>query len=467
MNSIARRLIVVSSVILVVFLSLAGVLLERTYSASVISGAREQLKPVIYSLLGSAQEEQGQLSFADGSSQPRLQQPNSGLYARVTDPLNGELWRSPSLAIAPEAVGRLMLESGLRSAQTELGSFTFATIQGPVALFCLSNQVLWDGLITPQVTFNVCVDQEPYQASIKEFRRNLVWGFGFLLALLSLVLLLALSWGLRPLRQIQHQLQELERGDRGQLDQVQPQELAGLVASLNGYVSFEAAQRKRYRQALDDLAHSLKTPLSVLGIGIQQNSPDLPLLQEQVGRMQSIVDHQLTRVARVAQTQSVADRPWVAVRPVADRLIRALGVSYPEIDIQWDLNTAGEVRVHEDDLLDILGNLLENACKYGAGRVVIFAMEPDSDEAGAAVPIANEGIILCIADDGPGIEPHQVAQALDRGARLDSQAPGQGIGLAMVADLAAAYEVTLSIEPSDLGGVAARLHFPYARSLQT
>lgn len=510
MNSITRRLTLASNAVLVFSLTLIGFSLERTYRESVVTRASDQLRPVIYALMGSAEEDAGFLNFADGVSQPRLQQPDSGMYALVADRVNGVLWRSPSLAIAAPALDRQISAYGLQARLSAAGVFSFDAIRGAADLYCLSNEIFWEGLETPEVIFNVCVDQAPYQALIERFRMGLVTSFAVLLLLLSLVLVLALRWGMRPLRHIQDQLRELEQGDRRQLEEVQPKELLGLVASLNRFVMFEAAQRKRHRQALDDLAHSLKTPLSVLGLGINRKPPDLPLLQDQVSRMQGIVDHQLSRVARIAQSESAVDRPWVSVEPVVRRLIRALSVGYADNEFEYSAHAGFALRVHEDDLLDILGNVLENACKHGARRIRITIGDPA--EAASKQPPANNGLerqkltsqavagdavaretvdrenvarenvarknvatettgtqrtdsglVLCIEDDGPGIEPTQVASALSRGARLDSQAPGQGIGLAMVVELLAAYGGSADIQSSDLGGAAVSLYFPHAR----
>ena len=458
MNSIARRLTLASNAVLLLCLSLIGVSLERTYRDSVVTGAGEQLRPVIYALMSSADEEQGLLSFAEGVSQPRLQQPGSDMYALVTDQASGILWRSPSLATADPDVNRQISDHALNPPASGAGAFVFDAVTGPVDLYCLGNEVFWEGLVTPEVTFTVCVDQQPYQTSVANFRYGLIASFGVLLVVLSLVGVLALGWGMRPLRQIQSQLQELEQGDRSQLEAVQPRELAGLVASLNRFVTFEAAQRKRYRQALDDLAHSLKTPLSVLGLGINHQPPDLPLLQDQVARMQGIVDHQLARVARLAETDSPVDRPWVSLEPVVQRLLRALSVSYPDNDFQCHLPAQVALRVHEDDLLDIVGNVLENACKHGARCIRVRA---------DLLPVMHDGsttLVLCVDDDGPGIDPSKVDAVLARGTRLDSQAPGQGIGLAVVVQLLSAYGASMAINASALGGTAVSLSFPNAKA---
>ena len=190
------------------------------------------------------------------------------------------------------------------------------------------------------------------------------------------------------------------------------------MASLNRYVAHQASLREGHRRALDDMAHSLKTPLSVLRVGVHDTDPDLPLLQEQVTRMQGMVDHQLARIARVTQIDGAAEQPWIAVYDVIAQLARALGVAYPEHRIEVESGsehrrTDWQLRMHEDDLLDVLGNVMENACKYGNGRL--------------RVSLAGEQgtLVVAVEDNGPGIDPQYFPQLLSRGTRLDTKTQTQ------------------------------------------
>ena len=446
----------ISGLVLAVFLSLTGLFLERTYRANVVAGAQQQMQPLIFSLMGSAEEQDATLSFSNGSSQPRLQQPDSGLYALVTGSGTQELWRSPSLAMAGEAVARQMLRVAADTQSSPVGRFDFNASIGTRALYCLSNRVDWEGLSDPQVTFSICADQQPYVQSVEQFRFGLMAGFASLFVLLSFTMVWALRWGLRPLRRIQAQLNDLDIGNRTALDSVQPEELTPLVTSLNHYVVHQEALRTSHRQALDDLAHSLKTPLSVLGLGVKEPQPDLPLLQEQVVRMQGIVDHQLSRVARVTQSDGAATQRWVPVGQVVSQLVRALSVAYRDHHIDVVESDEWALRIHRDDLLDMLGNVLENACKYGAGQVQISMTTADTD---------NGHLHVVVEDDGPGIAEDLVADVVSRGIRLDSQAPGHGIGLSLVSELLAIYGGDLLIASSELGGAKVSLVFHQGRRL--
>lgn len=461
MNSIQRRLALVCIVVLLSLLSLTGLILERTYRNSVVAGVQQELQPVIYALMGVAQERQGSLQFSNNLSQPRLQQPDSGLYALVTLGSQGqdeEGWRSPSLAMADpalaEQIGRFALQANTELAQR----LVFAPSIGAANLYCLSNRVDWDGLLEPTVAFVLCADQVPYRQSITQFRYELIAGFGALALSLSLMLLIVLRWGLRPLRHIRQQLLQLEQGDRQSLDAVQPQELTPLVESLNQYIAHQSALRNRHRQSLDDLSHSLKTPLSVLRLGVAETHPDLALLQEQVARMQNIVDHQLSRVARIAQAEAASEQPWVSIDGVIRQLLRALAVAYPSHQFDYLAGNDWQLRIHEDDLLDMLGNVMENACKYGNGQLQVSLRGGvgQSEASKAAVQIGIE-------DNGPGIASDLMEAVLRRGVRLDSREAGQGIGLAMVSELLEIYDGDMSFAASSLGGAKVILGFQQAR----
>ena len=456
MNSIQRRLVLISGLVLTVFLSLTGLFLERTYRTNVMAGAQQQMQPMIYSLMGSAEERDAKLDFSSGSSQPRLQQPDSGLYALVTNSDNRELWRSPSLAMAGEALAGQIMQVAAVTKAPPVGRFDFVQSVSAAELYCLSNRVDWEGLSDSQVTFSICADQQPYARTVEQFRYGLMAGFGSLFLLLSAAMIWALRWGLRPLRRIQSQLNELDNGNRSELDPVQPVELMPLVASLNHYVVHQEALRTSHRQALDDLAHSLKTPLSVLGLGVKESQPDLPLLQEQVVRMQGIVDHQLARVARVTQSDGSTTQRWVPVGQVVAQLLRALSVAYRDHQMDFVESEKWALRIHRDDLLDMLGNVLENACKYGAGRVRVTTSASGGDEG---------GLLIAVEDDGPGIGADYAADVVNRGTRLDSQTTGQGIGLSLVSDLLSIYGGELLIGSSPLGGAKVSLVFSQGRIL--
>jgi len=432
-RSIQKRLLITTTVVLGLFLTLTGWVLERSYYRSVVAGAEEQLRLVIYSLMGAAQEQGGALAFSQGVAEPRLNQPDSGLYARVGDELGTVIWTSPSA-----------VTTGVNfpSLQGPPGAFSFSSTERPTPRFHLSYTVFWEDLDIEQVIFSVATDRQPFQAAINGFRRSLGLGLGAATVFFVLAQLLALRWGLRPLRIMAQEVHELEAGQRQQLSAAYPTELRGLAENLDRFVTHEQRSRSRYRNALDDLAHSLKTPLAVIRNGLLERPVDLGLVREQLDGMEMTVTRQLSKAAAsgpavVAQTVNVAQ--------IARRLLRALETAYAqrEINVTSVLDEQVMIRADERDVMEIVGNLLENAFKYAhsAVRISVAVGAPEGAQS-----------VVHIEDDGPGIPADLRKEAQRRGRRLDQIQAGQGIGLAVVAELVALYEGELSISDSELGG---------------
>lgn len=432
-QSIRNRLLGTTALVLVVFLTLTGWVLDSAYRASVTTGAEEQLKLVIFSVMGAVGEEEGQLIVGDELSTPRLAQPDSGLYAQLRDDILGPLWTSSSMVTTDVP---FLEEPG------EPGAFLFRSVGGH---FILSYTVIWEGADNERITFQAATDRAPFQASINRFRGSL--GVGFALAMVFFVIaqILALRWGLRPLHVMASEVHELEMGERDKLGDEYPQELQGLAGNLDRFVAHEQRSRSRYRHALEDLAHSLKTPLAVVRNALLDAAPDKSLMGEQFDRMETTVAHQLSK-ASTRGPVVVGQRVDVAHQ--LQRLLRALEIAYADkgVQVTSDL-TAASVHGDESDYLEIFGNLLENAFKYTKNRVHV------------ATGLADDKVFIAVEDDGRGIPQAMRQEVLNRGKRLDEIAPGQGIGLAMVADLVDLYAGTLSIEESQFGGARLRVEF--------
>lgn len=437
--SIRNRLLSTTTAVLIAFLALTGWVLDRAYRNSVYTSAEEQLRLVIYSVMGVVEDDQGRLIVGDGLSEPRLSLPDSGLYALFQDDLSGVLWSSLSLSTT---------DVSLADVSVEAGAFQFARIDAPVPRFQLSYPVIWEGADSERVTFIALSDQAPFNASIASFRRSL--GVGYALAMLFFVLaqVLSLRWGLRPLVVMAQEVAELENGEREALSESYPRELQGLAGNLDRFVDNEKRSRSRYRTALEDLAHSLKTPLAVVRNALLEHQPDKMLLTEQLDRMEQTVGHQLSRAS--ARGPLVVGKP-LDVGQVIERLLRALAIAYKEKDLIVQQRLEAGVLVHgdESDFLEIFGNLLENAHKYTRSSIDV------------GMDVSDPGIVVLeISDDGPGIPEHDRLAVMNRGKRLDEVAPGQGIGLAVVADLVELYGGQLSIATSDMGGAKLLVSLP-------
>ncbi len=292
-----------------------------------------------------------------------------------------------------------------------------------------------------------------YQVMYDNLRQQLYVWLGLALLLLLGFLWLGLGWGIRSLRSLSAELDQVENGTRQSLSDQHPQELLRLTRSLNRLLESERQQSERYRHSLDDLAHSLKTPLAVLqGLGEviaaqPANSEQAKTLQGQVNRMSQQISYQLQR-ARLRKSGLL--RYSVKLKPLVDSLVEALGKVYRDkrVTVTYDFSLELRIPVEQGALLELLGNVLENAYRLCINQIHIRAA------------LLGNYCELVVEDDGPGVPEHQRERILQRGERLDTQFPGQGIGTAVVKDIIDSYGGKLFVEESVLGGAQFRILFP-------
>jgi two-component system sensor histidine kinase PhoQ len=438
MMSLTRRMILSASLVLAVFMALTALGLERAFYESARSARQERLLGQLYLLIAAAEVDgQGRLSLPDALSEARFSLPGSGLYAVVADQDGSLLWRSPSaLNIAAPFLARLAP-----------GEKRFEAGTG---FFVQSLGVKWAvGRDHYAFTFSVSEDRAEFNAQIGRYRQSLWAWLAGLAALLLLAQATVLRWGLRPLRGVAGELNAIESGRQESLQGVYPEEIQRLTDNLNSLLQHEREQRQRYRNALADLAHSLKTPLAVMRGALGGDAAQLPAtVEEQVARMDGIVAYQLQRAATASQRPLHAQP--IALLPLAQKIIAALRKVHRDKPVQVEIAWGSDLQLPGDagDWMELLGNLLENAFKWCAGRIALGVLE------------APGRCELTIEDDGTGIDPAQVERVLQRGVRADEAVPGHGIGLAVVRDIVAAYQGKIEIGRGRLGGAAIRLIFP-------
>lgn len=445
MNSLRNRLLLAAACILVIFIAATGLALDRAVHERALHAERDKLQGLLYAVLGAAELGNGDELTVDMGQLPeeRLAQPQSGLYALLLDAKGKLIWHTPSLLFSPPAI-----------TAPQIGQWQFGNLPdtgfGP--LFSLSFGIRWlgEGAGGRRYTVVALEDKTDFNAQVRQFRANLwAWLIGAA-GLLLVILFLVLRWGLLPLGRLARELRHIEAGERDIIGPGYPDELQPLVGALNAMLEHERHQQARYRNALADLAHSLKTPLSVLrGIAESndRSSERRRTALEQLHRMGEIVDYQLKRAG--AAGRQVLRRP-VPLRPVVMRLVGALDKVYRDKALHFELQIPEglALRVDEEDLLEMLGNLLDNGAKWARRRVAISA-EHTADQWS-----------IRIDDDGPGFPPQALARLLERGARADTRTEGQGIGLAIVEELVRSYAGGLSAEPSPLGGARLVIRMP-------
>jgi signal transduction histidine kinase len=297
--------------------------------------------------------------------------------------------------------------------------------------------------------FQVAQSRETINQQIRRLRSTLIWSFGALgLGLLALATLQTL-YGLWPLRRVRQEVASIRSGEKTRVGHEFPTEIRPLTEEINQLLAHSEAQAEEARRHAGNLAHALKTPLTVITNAATADSPDLDetVIRESAA-MRRQVDHHLARARALGRRASAHARSTVwdsleAVQRAVDRL-------YENITVDIAGDHRAQVRVERQDLDEMLGNLVENAAKYGGGRVFV-TVEP-----------RNGTVDIEIEDDGAGIPEADRGLLFTRGTRLDTTGkPGTGLGLAIVRDVAEIYGGTITLDESeDLGGLLARLRLP-------
>jgi two-component system sensor histidine kinase PhoQ len=434
-SSLIRRMLLASAALLPLLLSFSAFMLNRAYISSLDEAEKETMLAQLYALMAVADFGDEGLSFPEVMANPQFETPESGLYAQVSGE-HGAVWRSNSLSAFAPSMGSVLVEP-------ELGSSLWMRheINGQ-ALTLLRFGSVWEieGRDYPY-TFDIAQSQSSKKASIRAYQRSLIFWLGGMAVLLIGVQLAIVRWGLNPLKRIAREINLIESGQKESLLNDYPQELQPLTASLNKLLSSEQQQRERYKNSLADLAHSLKTPLTVMRSLLDTSRKDSSdaLLDEQIDRMSSIVSHQLQRAS--AQVRTLYGQT-VRVAKIVDRLGAAMGKVYQDKNIEFENRIATSLRcqIAKDDLMELLGNLIENAFKYGHQRVWVEASETDTE------------LCITISDDGPGVPVALQTEILRRGSRADTSKIGQGIGLSIAVDILSSYNGSLNLGTSAANG---------------
>lgn len=428
--AIRTRLILGGAIVLAAFLAGAGYALERAFAESVRDARYARLQSDIYQLMAAAElDEDGGLVMPPSLAEPRFSLPGSGLYGNVKNPNRQESWQSAST----------ISQSLAFPSDLEAGQWVFKEVEIAGRKYLSAGYgVRWStGPRSRPMTFAVLEEETIFLRELSQFRRTLWFWLGGAGVLLLLAQTVLLGWGLSPLRRVAREINRIESGTQARVEGEYPAEIVGLTDNLNTLIEQERARQARYKDALGDLAHSLKTPLAVLRSAL--STPDeLPRhVTEQVARMDVIVQHQLGRA--VASGAARFAKP-LALRPVGERIVETLNKVYADKGLQLDVVCAPDVswRIDEGDAFEVLGNLLDNASKWAARRVRL------------SMSVAGKRLTLAVEDDGPGFSDPDAA--LQRGVRLDEQVPGHGIGLTVVADIVAAYGGLIRIDRGEWGG---------------
>lgn len=439
--SLRLRLLLLATTVMVVALVIVGIALSAAQHRAAEIALRERMESYVYLVLAASDvDPAGRLTVGDDLGDPRLTQPGSGIYAHLHD--GGSHWSSPS------ALGVELPELEPLGA----GEIQFSEPGPTLEFYAFRYGIAWelpDQTVVP-MTVVILVEPGQLEAQLEGFQQSLVRSLAAAGVILVIAQLLMVLMAFRPLRRVAEDVAGIESGKSSRLQGRYPSELEPLARNVNRLLDTEQANQERYRNALDSLAHSLKTPLAVIRAGVHVEGEEA---RQAIDKAAEDMDHLIsTRLHRAAASTRRTLAEPVAVLPEANRVLASLQKVYSQKMIAVDATITPELQFYGEkrDLLELMGNLFDNAFKYGASKVRISAAAVEGSS-------NRPGLWMLVEDDGPGIEPSRWSQLLQRGVRGDERVEGHGLGLAIVLELVSAYGGDISISRSELGGASVKI----------
>jgi signal transduction histidine kinase len=443
-GSLNRRMIGVAGLWIAALLLIGAIALDRVLTRSIVDSFDNQLAFVLNSMIASSEiGPDGEVRFNRPPADQRFVEPYSGLYFQISG-AGAETFASRSLWDR-----RLRVSESHADVKPHLyDSDEFSTRGNPEPLRIAERDAILPG---SQIRwrFQVAQSRETIDDQIHRLRQTLTWSFSALGVGLLVLAALQTFYGLWPLRRVRREVASIRSGEKTRIGQDFPTEIRPLTEEINQLLAHSEAQAEEARRHAGNLAHALKTPLTVITNAATADSPDLDatVIRESAA-MRRQIDHHLARARAIGRRATAHARAtvWESLQAVE----RAVDRLYEDVTVDIAGNHQAQVRVERQDLDEMLGNLVENAAKYGGGRVFV-TVEP------------KDGMVdILVEDDGPGIPQAKRGELFKRGARLDTTGkPGTGLGLAIVRDVAEIYGGSIHLEESDdLGGLLARLSLP-------
>ncbi|MDF7777915.1 HAMP domain-containing sensor histidine kinase [Sphingomonas sp. AOB5] len=418
-----------------------GYALDRVLVSAVTKNFDEQLKLLVNSMIVSSElGPTGEVVLSRELADQRFLEPNSGAYWQISG-TGFETFPSRSLWDRRLKVQPAHQDQDIHYYDSD--EFPDQRLRiAEIDLTLPNSKVRW--------RFQVAQARDTLDAQIGALRQTLVRSF--LLLGFGLIFMAAMqTWfGLSPLRKLRTEIARLRAGQSTRIEGAMPAEVAPMVEELNALVEHNDRQAEEARRHAGNLAHALKTPLSVIMNAAAAGQADLaPSVIREARTMRRQIDHHLARARAVGRRGSAHSR--AAVWPSIEAVERAVARLYPNVRIDIDGTKDAVAHIERQDLDEILGNLVENAAKYGGGSVFVTAS------------VQSGFVEIMVEDDGRGIPEADRIRIFDRGVRLDSGKPGTGLGMAIVRDVVEIYDGTVSLEESeDLGGLLVRMRLPAA-----
>jgi signal transduction histidine kinase len=440
-------MIVVSTIWIILLLGVGGYALDRVLTNAVTRNFDASLDYVLTALIASAEiGPEGEAFLNRPPADQRFLEPYSGVYFQISAVPEANKPADPELDFPSRSLWDRRLRVG--GSHGDFDVHVYDNTQFPGETLRVAERDARIPGSTRRWRFQVAQSRAELDDQIEVLRETLIRSFAILgLGLIILAALQAL-YGLWPLRRVRRAIASIRSGEKARIEERFPSEIEPLTEELNGLLVHNEVQAEEARRHAGNLAHALKTPLTVITNAAAAGSEDLAdTVFREAATMRRQVDHHLARARAIGRRASAQAR--AEVWPSLEAVERAVDKIYAEATIDLAGEKQAWVRVERQDLDEMLGNLIENAAKYGGGRVFV------------TVKTTLECVEIDVEDDGQGIPEAERTSIFDRGARLDTGKPGTGLGLAIVRDVAQIYGGSIVLEESeDLGGLLARLKLP-------
>lgn len=431
--SLKARQAIICFVLLVFLLPASFFAIERAFFAQLLTSTEQKLEVHLYAFLSELSSKNSIPDINNSLLPADFLRADSGTYAYIVSE-DKLIWQSDS-----------SLNQHFVPPTQELlpGKHEFVALEdGEKTYRVLSFALLFDmGDRSMPLTIHILQDEALLAPQVGSFRKTLLRWFVGIGSGLSVIMLLAYYWITRPLSALDHEIRQVESGEQQHLSENYPYELQTLKEDLNLLLDSQNRQKQRYRHHLSDLAHALKTPVAVLRTSAMA---DVPELRQQIDRITAMIEHQLKRASSSGQD---VWQKQIAIEPVIEQIQNALLKIYRHKQIHWQINCPENAmfRGDETDLMEMLGNLMDNACKACKHQV--------------RVDIFTRPLLIDVQDDGPGVPQDKIAELVNRGTRLDTYAEGHGVGLSIVDELVKSYQGEFRIGTSVLQGASFKILF--------
>ena len=443
--SLTRRVLFTSSLALLLALAVIGLVMDQAFKDKTLHLVKERLESYVLAIISNTEVDGDELVFPEYFPTPRMNQPGSGMYAQIL--INNDEWQSPSvLGQELPPIEALAINDMKFDAPLEFNG---------ERLFRMRQGISVEGENgTIEMTVTVTEHAGNFYRELAEFEENLVTWLIVVSSLLVCVQWVIMYWATKPLKRLMTDLQKLEKGDELIFSEDYPSELRGLTTSLNRLIENERSNLSRQRRTLGDLAHSLKTPLAVIHADLDNDHTDKALIKQQINRMDEIVAYQLKRAAVAGHRTFVIGVPVIDVLEKVTKTLQKVHQNR-NIKVTTQIAPGAEFFGEKGDLMEVLGNLLENAFKWCDQQIDVLVKTLYMEGR------KRTGIVIEIGDDGPGIPIEKRNELLKRGVRGDEQVTGHGIGLSIVTDIVESYQGSLEIKTHErLSGACFKVVLP-------